>query len=141
MNSAVLSSLLLATPTLALQLVVQTRPVCRGPDRTSAALIAELGRYSSSSRGGDAAVRDSLRLPAMSADQLHLEEHEEICSKANAAYRRRLADSGGIGYSDRVYVVRIGRTLAVLDPELNYGEPGNWTVVIMDRNFRPLAVY
>jgi hypothetical protein len=73
--------------------------------------------------------------------ELRLEQLEQVCLKANAAYRHRLADSGGKGFSDRVYVIRIGRTYAVLDPELNYGKPGNWTIVILDRRFRPLAVY
>ena len=141
MNSAILSSLLLLISTLAVPLVAQRQPVCRGPDSISAALISELGRYASSRSGGDAAVRDSLRLPAIPADRLHLEHLESVCSKANAAYRRHLANSGGIGFSDRVYVVRIGRAFAVLDPDLHYGQPGNWSVVIMDRSFRPMAVY
>ena len=104
-------------------------------------MISELGRYASANSGDDAVVRDSLRLPPTPAAELELVQLERICLKANTAYRLRLANSGGKGFSNQVYVVRIGGTYAVLDPDFNYGKRGNWTIVMMDRGFRPLAVY
>jgi hypothetical protein len=136
-----LSGILGVVTTLVLPPSGQAQRVCRRPDSTSAALIAELARYSSATRGGDLVVRDSLRLPATPAAQLRLAQLERVCTKANTAYRRRRENTGGTGFSDRVYVISIGRTSAVLDPGLNYGQPGNWTVVILDRKFQPLAVY
>ncbi len=115
--------------------------VCRAADSTSAELIAEVARYSAATHAGDIAVRDSLRLPAVPANQVVLVTQDPVCKKANVAYQADRAITGGSGFSGRVYVVKIGTTYAVLDPSFSYGRPDNWTVVIMDSRYRTLSVF
>jgi hypothetical protein len=116
-------------------------PVCRGADVESLRLIATLGRYTSDTTGGNMRVRDSLRLPALAASQVVLVTTESVCKKANAAYQSSVAGTGGTGLTGRVYVIKIGDRYAVLDPGYNYGESGNWTVVILDSHYNYLATY
>jgi hypothetical protein len=119
----------------------QVLPVCRAADSTSALLISELGRYTSDTTGGNRAVRDSLKLPVLAANQLVLVTSESVCKKAKNAYQNDRAGTGGSGFTGRVYVVKIDTRYAVLDPGFNYGEPGNWTVLILDSHYQKLAVY
>jgi hypothetical protein len=88
---------------------------------------------------------DSLRLPFVPANELKLVADERTCRKANQAYQAELQNTGGSGFSGRVYVVRVGTSYAVLDPALRYGAeygaPDFWTVLITDSNFKPLAIF
>jgi hypothetical protein len=120
---------------------VQAQTVCRAADSTSAALILELGRYSSATSGDDKAMRDTLRLPLTSASDVVLVTKETTCQKANTAYQTAVNGSGGTGLSGRVYVVKVGNVYAALDPTYNAGEPGSWTVIILDARFKELSSY
>jgi hypothetical protein len=120
---------------------LQGQSVCRSADSTSAALIRDVGRYSSATAGDDKTMRDSLRLPLTSPSQVVLVTTSSICQKANTAYQTAVSASGGTGLSGRVYVVKVGQTYAVLDPNYNAGQPGSWSVVIFDSKFRELSSY
>jgi hypothetical protein len=120
---------------------MQAQTVCRPADATSAALIQELGRYSSATFGGDKVMRDSLHLTATPASEVVLVTSESTCKKANAAYQTAVTGSGGTGLTGRVYVAKVGQVYGVLDPSYNAGEPGSWTVIIVDSRFTPLSSY
>ena len=119
----------------------QAQTVCRLADSTSAGLIGELGRYSSSTTVDAMAMRDTLRLTPTPASQVVLVTKETTCQKANTAYRTAVSGSGGTGLSGRVYVVKVGQVYAVLDPTYNAGQPGSYTVVIFDSRFKELSSY
>lgn len=123
--------------------LASSQTVCRPADKVSASLIHELARYSAATTGGNAVVRDSLRLPYTPAAQVVLVTNESVCKKANAAYQADRAGKGG-GLSGRVYVVAVGNTYAVLDPSYRY-DP-TWphpsrTILIVSSRFERLSLF
>ena len=86
-------------------------------------------------------MRDSLRLPLAPASQVVLVTNESTCRKANTAYQTAVNGSGGTGLSGQVYVVQVGTAYAVLDPNYNAGQPGAWSVVVLDSRFKERSSY
>lgn len=113
---------------------------CRPLDATGVAFIKQLTGLTEGRSPDKARRRATLHLPAVSKDRIGLVSRESICRRADHSYRQRLAKVGS-GLSGQVHVVRVGDVFAVLDPAFYGPEPGVWTVVILDAEFRPLAAY
>jgi hypothetical protein len=141
MNTALLFVLmLLATSGATTTLWAQS--VCRPADSLGALFKQEITRYSAPSTADELAVRDSLRLASANPTQVVLATQEAVCKKANAAYKAKLTDTGGSGFSNRVYVLQVGNTYAVFDPAFTYDSSlGYWTIVILDSRYKPLSVF
>ncbi len=115
---------------------------CRSADSPSALFKQEITRYSAAATADEQAVRDSLRLASASPSQVVLVTQETVCRKANSAYKTKLANTGGSGFSDRVYVLQVGNTYAVFDPSFTYDASlGYWTIVVLDSRYKPLSVF
>lgn len=99
--------------------------VCRSPDSTSTRFRDEIVRYTTAQLSpDDAIVRDSARLPAVSAGQVTWVTTESVCKKARTTYQQRLTGHGGTPFSGRVYVLRVGTTrYAAMDPGYHYALP------------------
>ena len=117
---------------------------CRPLDQDGRQFQYTIGLYASAALGTPkAVVRDSIRLAAVPANQVVLVTQTTTCKKANTAYQNRLA-SKGAGLTNQVYVLQVGTTYAVVDPGFYIGpytDPHDWTIVIMDSHFKPLALF
>ena len=116
--------------------------VCRPLDRDGRQFQYMMGTYSGGNAGtAEGVTRESLRLAAVPASQVNLVTQAATCKKANAAYQSELAGAG-TGFSNQVYVLQIGDTYAVADPDFYIGppmSPHDWAILIMDAHFKVLS--
>jgi hypothetical protein len=93
---------------------------CRAADDSSADMIAMIKSYALATDSIGKATADSLGIPAVtSASNIQLITKEATCKSANTAYQ-----AGATGarqtLSGRVYVVQVGSSYVVWDPQYRY---------------------
>jgi len=134
---SVILSLSLVVPKTALG-----QTVCRPADATTQALVLDIGRYTSATGGDNKVVRDSLRLPLLSASQIIVVTQESVCKKANSAFQSYWANRGGTAFSGRVYVLQIGSVYGVSDPSYHYrATNADSPLLFLDSRYKALSVY
>lgn len=135
---------MLAVPWVAALSPAPAHGQCRPLDRDGKQFQYHIGLYASAT-GSDpkAAIRDSVKLGSVPASQVVLITQATVCRKANGAYRRFLAGTGGPPFSGQVYVLRAGSTYAVMDPAFYYDPqlPHEWVIVILDSSFKVLSKF
>lgn len=120
--------------------LVDAQSTCRPADENSALLIKWLAMKSSATTDADVADRTFLKLPQVAANRLSLMTQDATCIKAKATYEVAANAEGGTGLSGKLWVVKVGTVLAVVDPGYHWGpEPGWWKVVIMDSKYNKLS--
>jgi len=117
---------------------------CRPQNWLSTFMTEELTRYVTATGGDNAAVRDSLHLPAAAANAVQLVASDSLCALASAAYS--LDRQGiGAGLSGQVHVVKIDTVYVVLDPDFDNqpvaGRPKASVTIVFNSSWQPLARY
>jgi hypothetical protein len=134
---------------IGLMVAAASRAGAQSPCRSEPAylttfLTQELTRYVTATSGDNAVVRDSLRLPPATANDVQLVANDSLCTVAATAYA---ADRQGIGagLSSRVFVIKIKTVYVVYDPDFdNYpvvGNPKTLVSIVFNSNWQALARY
>lgn len=94
--------------------------VCRAADDSSSYMIQLVTKFATATDPGWVAARDARGIPAVaSASNVVLITKENICKSANTAYQG-VATGARQTLSGRVYVVQVGTSYVVFDPNYRY---------------------
>ena len=114
---------------------------CRAADSTSSFLISQMKRIATATEEPYTTMRDSLKIPAVSASQVTLVTQEATCKKAGERLDAEIVRLEGTPSVQRkIYLIKMGNTYAAIDTD--YKTPGSeWRpMVIMTNQYKFLSV-
>jgi len=110
---------------------------CRGPDKFSNYHITHLQGLMQSANPLDSAFLRRVHLPRVASTAVQLVTADSVCSRAVAAWTA--IDTTTIPPLASLYVIRVGSTYDVIDPQHSGAE---WSQhLVLDRLFHPLGHY
>ena len=115
---------------------------CRTNADTAAYVRDKVGAYALATDSIGRAVRDSLRISAVtSSSAVVLITKATTCSSANAAYQAALAGGLSQTFSGKVYVVQAGKSYVVWDPSFKWAPGAGSSYVVFDSRWVEKSVF